>query len=92
MITYKGNFYDVERVGDDLILQGLAQDVTFFGAYRELKNQAIAELGIYRNDTTDDNDGQTLDYDSDEVNQYIENSIQEYVMSHEGEILTHNLN
>lgn len=92
MITYKENYYDVERIGDDLILQGLHSDVTFFGAYLELKNQAIREVGTYSYDTLDQNDGVSLDYNSDVVNQWIEDNIQEYVLNHEGEVLNHNLN
>lgn len=91
-IIFKDNYYDVEVSGGDLILQGLTEDVTFFGAYSDLRSTAIDRCSYYRADTMSDEDGQTLEYDNDEVNQLIEEMIQWYVDTHEGEVVEHNLN
>lgn len=86
-ITFKGQQYDVSTCDGDIILESVDRDFIFECGYNRLVNDAIAKYGSYRPDTTRDCDGETLDYDSDSVTEYVNENLEIYIHSHEAEAI-----
>lgn len=96
-IIYKDQAYEITTEANDIRLEGFHQDLTLIGAYLELKREAIDEVGYYRPDTLSDWDGDTFDYDKDEVEYYIDQNLEDYVEkwlkdAKQIEVLAHNSN
>lgn len=96
-IIYKDQAYEITTEANDIRLEGFHQDLILIGAYLELKREAIDAVGYYRPDTLSDWDGDTFDYDKDEVEYYIDQSMEAFVYlwlkdAKQIEVLAHNSN
>jgi len=82
MKNHKG--YEIEVDGDDILLYDSGhQDLYLIkGGHRILEDEAIGKVGHWRPDTFREEDGETLEYDSDDVRAYVETSIEGYVNEH----------
>lgn len=89
-IVFECETFTILIDGDDLILQGLLRDIELPNAYFDLRENVIkSESYEYF-----DGDGISIDYDTDRVNDIVNESLADYALSlaPSGKTIVHNLN
>jgi len=89
-IVFECETFDVMVEGDDIVLQGLLRDIVLTNAYSDLRANVIhSEKREYY-----DGNGISIDYDTDRVNDIVNDSLADYALSiaHSGSVLNHNVN
>lgn len=72
--------YDVEDYDGDIILYKNENDALIIeGGFTDLESEAIYSVGHYRPDSFREEDGETLEYDNDDVEAYIESHYEQFI-------------
>ena len=77
-VYFKGRNYDLNIIGENIVLESPEKDIVFENGLFFIRQEAIGKVGYYYEEG--DDYSSSVEYDEDEVENYIETAIIPYII------------